>query len=363
MKIQAATLYEAGAHAQYMQIMGADMEAVNAANAAFRAGDATAQPWRLPVREPMVDSDVTDERGTYQPVPEAMAIVPASGRLSHLSVIRAMAWSAANAMPYQQQRNAAFADAWKARLVSPNTPGQGKGVRALSDDERYALRNGDFGLVGRAAGRSAQEAGAYQSPDAWTHGQTVVMAESQGPSLIPGILAAAPENAPISDVVMISPVGAQRRPGALDLQKDLIATGGRGMKQYRELNPDWMSTKRVKDTNVTASVATQFTAHVRDYPAGMARGTLGAQLVQTLKERSDLRPDIHVLMPALDGVYSVDFAHGDLIHGLRAAIPELRKLGVRVNEVVLPRHHHAVTEYVPYVAATVGRIIRPELYR
>ncbi len=359
MGIKPAALYEEAAHGRYFAIT----------QAAEPVSD-QAQPWERAVPEPSVESEIltpalrrTNEDGTHlerhevglvNPTAESSYVRSQSGRISSVGVLRVMAWSATASMPYQQRRHEALADALGVSIVAPNTFGQGKKAIALNGSETQAMRRGDFVPAAAHMTHLALQSGIANLDE------LVIVAESQGPSLVPGIIRSLPDDAPLSHVILFSPVGAQERRSHRSLIIDMMRNGARGMKQYRALNPDWLSTNVVPDTNVVTAVSRQPKSHLLDYPAGMARGTMYDELVKALNVRPELAPTIHTFAGEYDGV-AQPIAVGNAIERARRQLAGSSQADIR-ELTILPQHHHAYGEYTPYLAALIGTIIRPEGY-
>jgi hypothetical protein len=260
------------------------------------------------------------------------------------------AWSAGTKVDYQIVRAAAYAVGIEARIIAPNTVGQGVDSPRLTRAERAELRVGRARRVGAFmvdAAMSELDAIVANSPEVEPAHETHLVAVSQGPVLLPGVAARLLEQmVDISSITIATP-GSTHDGGVFSLFKSMISGAGAFMKEYRDQNPGIL--KGLKDTNILRSILTQFRAHIIDYPLAMTNQHLAAQLAEVFESR-DKKPRISIIAASEDNV-------SPLAQNIKLAA-DLSDAGFEVDFNELRGQYHAVTEHVPLMT----RLFRKAIY-
>lgn len=269
------------------------------------------------------------------------------------TILFAQAWSAGVEQPFQRVRSAALAHELGARMITPNTVGMAEKSPRLTSAERRELLAGKALLVGRVAVDSAFNTIEQIGQD--VPNTVHVVATSQGPLLVPGMLSALRERGvSVGSVSMFTPA-SNRENGRIrqlpGLMINMVLNAPKRMKEYRSQNPDYLSTDRSKDTNILRSLARQFGAHIRLFPTALLRQNLADQIYSALSD-IEQKPTVNVFAAEYDKVSKLTRN--------KKLVDKLNELGISAKLHVLEGQHHAVTEHIPYIASLLRPIVRPD---
>lgn len=247
----------------------------------------------------------------------------------------------------QRDRQASVVAPTSVPTLALDMPGQSPNSDQLTSEQRKALKQGDWTVLGTHLWEAAEVALAQHGID--IHDKEIVLfGMSQGGPISSGMAAVKPELVTVSDIVLWnspSPFNIRKR-DALALGYDMALFAGKDLSYYANLNPDWAYRETPADGK---RILRHPYNHFYLAPKAIAASTDSAVLYDPIREGRLPDVRVHFFHASEDRVSAaINNEEAELL---------LRRVTSEVVRREQQGEYHSITNYMGAVAAVASDVL------